>query len=79
MRMLSEVLAVTPDQDAEYSEGIRLFRAFLVLPDEGGVREMTQEEIEDRVDMPDLDPLIKLAFPSVSPLQALVDADAGPN
>ena len=64
-------------EDAEYQAGIQMFQAILVLADGStGTRPMTQDEIEERVDLVDIEPLMMLAFPAVSPLQALVDAGA---
>lgn len=67
--------------EEKYELGLRVFEPFLVLPDAAhpeGVRSMTLEEMEDRVDLVDFDPITRIAFPAVSPLQALADAGVNP-
>lgn len=79
MEMLQEE---ADDPDVQYTRGIEVFQPLLCLPDTSdpsGVRTMTIEEIEDRLDLVDLQPIAELAFPAASPLQAAREAGADPN
>ena len=80
-KQLEGVQAESASEDEQYQASIRVFQQLLVLPDAAsldGLRVMTLEEIEDRFDIVDFGPVTQLAFPAVSPLQALVDAGADP-
>ena len=78
---LSELVAKAM-KEIEYQAGLDMYAPLLVMPAlecEELVRPMTRLEIEQRIDLPDFEPLSRLAFPPVSPLQALLDAGADPN
>lgn len=69
-------------EEEQYRAGLAVYESLLVLPDvtaPGGLRPMTVEEIEERIDYPDFPYLSAMAFPPISPLKALVEAGADPN
>lgn len=81
-KQLERLQAEGLGEDEQYLEGLTVFQGLLVLPDPAspeGVRGMTIEEMEERIDLPDFAAISQLAYPAVSPLQALIDAGANPN
>jgi hypothetical protein len=79
LRKNAELLMEHPPEGDGEDALLDSVQPYLVLPDPhspGGVRQMTRDEMDDRIDVADVTPLIKMAFPELSPMDRTADPNS---